>query len=67
MDLLLNSNRHTYLSSFDFDICKCSYTVKQLEINKEVDRLYLYDGFIKDIIDETLSLNSQIFNEEKQD
>lgn len=66
MDLLLNSNRHTYLSSFDFDICKCSYTVKQLEINKEVDRLYLYDGFIKDIIDETLSLNSQIFNEEKQ-
>lgn len=66
MDLLLNSCRYSYLNNFDFNICKCLYTVKRLEINKKVDRLYLYDGFIKDVVDETLSLNSSIFNDEKQ-
>lgn len=63
IDLLLNSNKFTYINNFDFDICKCSYS---FEDEKEASSLYIYDGFIKDVIDKKLSLNSNIFYSEKQ-
>lgn len=64
MDLLLNGNKFSYINSFDFDICKCAYTFKSLEKNYEP--LYMYDGFIRDVIEEKLSLNAGIFNDTKQ-
>lgn len=66
IDLLLNSNRHTYLSHFDFNICKCLYTIKKLDTNKEIDRLYLYQGFVEDVIEKKLSLNTSVFYDQKQ-
>lgn len=74
VDLLLNSNVFSYLNHFDFEICKCKYLFKALKTNteiaplylKEVDPLYLFPGFIHDVINSTLSLNTQIFFSEKQ-
>lgn len=64
IDLLLNGNKFSYLNSFDFDICKCAYTFKSLE--KQYEPLYMYDGFIRDVIESKLSLNACIFHETKQ-
>lgn len=63
VDLLLNSNKYSYINNFDFDICKCAYT---FENDKDSSSLYIYDGFIKDVIDKKLSLNAAIFYSEKQ-
>lgn len=65
MDLLLNSNKYSYLNFFDFNICKCLYTIKKLDSNKDED-LYIYEGFIKDVMEKKLSLNAKIFYNEKQ-
>lgn len=64
MDLLLNGNKFTYLNSFDFDICKFSYTFKSL--NDKNEQLYIYEGFVKDVIEEKLSLNACLFQNQKQ-
>lgn len=66
IDLLLNSNRHSYLYYFDFNLCKCLYTIKKLEINKNIENLYLDEGFMKDVIEKQLSLNAEIFSDNKQ-
>lgn len=68
VDLLLNSSMLSYLSSFDFEICKCSYRFKGLTkyIYNEETKLFLMPGFVNDVLNSTLSLNTQIFGTEKQ-
>ena len=68
VDLLLNSNMYSYLSSFDFEICKCSYQFKSIypDMEQKQSPLFLTPGFIKDVLNSTLSLNIQIFGTEKQ-
>lgn len=65
IDLLLNGNRYSYLNCFDFNICKSLFTIKKPnnEMNNKIENdLYLYDGFIKDVIYKTLTLNASIFS-----
>lgn len=65
IDLLLNGNRYSYLNFFDFNICKSLLTIKKPnnEMNNNIENdLYLYDGFIKDVICKTLTLNASIFS-----
>lgn len=60
IDLLLNNNVDTYLTSFDFEICKCRYIYRPNQKNNSKS-LVLDEGFIKDVINSTLTINAGIF------
>lgn len=64
IDLLLNSSNLIYLNSFDFNICKCSYTFKSLD--EQSEPLCINTDFIKDVIESKLSLNVSMFSNTKQ-
>ena len=71
LDLLLNGNKFSYLNNFDFDICKCTYSINDFNnLNANTasitENLYLYEGFVFDAIYKKLSLNPNIFYNEEQ-